>query len=391
MITFVTGVPGAGKTLFTIDRVLSDWCKPDQEARKIYYCNIRDVNIPGWEEINKEQVAEWYTLPPGSIVICDEVQQVFPRRAPNKPIPEGVQRLDTHRHQGYDFYFITQKPTNADHDLRGYAGEHYHYDRLGGLESAREFFWNRAVSDPMNFPDKDDAQVQRRVFPKKVYAMYKSSDMHTVQKKMPKKLYLFAFLGLLTMGLGVRVYSNIASHDEIDQFQPDEYLGQSIPSGAYVPRHSDQGEVLTVEQYKAQWEPRVDDLPFSAPAYDEVTEVKTFPRPQCIYRHRTNTCKCYTQQATPLDMSGAVCRSIVKGGWFNPYKEEGTGDDSQRALAAANPPPVQEYKFQQPEPGRQTRNVVIIGKDAPQVAYKDEIASPDGRPPEFKPTHYSGS
>ena len=42
------------------------------------------------------------------------------------------------------------------------------------------------------------------------------------------------------------------------------------------------------------------------------------------------TCKCYTQQATLLQVSGAVCLQIVAQGFFMDWKTASKGDYSHR-------------------------------------------------------------
>ena len=341
MITFITGQPGTGKTLFTLKRVFDDWNDAIESGeRNIYYCGINQLNIPGWIEIQYEDVENWYKYPKGSIFVVDEVQKIWPGKNRGGNVSPGIQNLDTHRHGGYDFYIITQKPTNAHDQMRGYVGEHYHYDRIGGLESAREFFFNRAVNDPMTFPDKDDAvSVKRRQFPKEYYSKYKSSDMHTVQKKMPKMVYVYGGV-LLTflIGAGSFAYDLSNKPAQVASTFSDSDTLRDHPD--YIPSYSSSDQPITTSQYIEQWKPRVDNIPYSAPAYDHLTEVQTFPRPQCIYRHATDTCKCYTQQATPLDMEYPICMSIVENGYFNPFlkEDEEREGNSGQAIAAASPP-----------------------------------------------------
>lgn len=344
MITFITGTPGAGKTLFTLERIVSDWgdaiagkAKDNNDqllpARPMFVCGIRDITLPGWTDISYEQVAKWWELPPGSIILVDEAQKVWPRRSPNKDIPESVKRLDTHRHQGYDFYIITQKPTNVDHDARGFVNEHYHYDRVGGLESSREFFFNRAMVNPQDWPEKDEAvHVKRRRFPKKFYNVYKSADLHTVQKKIPKKLYVYLGILALTLAGGASFAYDIMNRNQLDTTQlVDIPIGDRNPTGSQHYSHQQ-------NSYISQWTPRIQDMPHTAPVYDQVAVVKTFPRPQCMYRHRTDECRCYTQQATPLTISRAMCMSIVEGGYFNPFVDESEQVEGGRVREGDSPP-----------------------------------------------------
>ena len=70
--------------------------------------------------------------------------------------------------------------------------------------------------------------------------------------------------------------------------------------------------------------------------YDQVTEVKTWPRPNCMRSELTKSCKCFTQQATPMDVTEDICNGIVDDGWFNPYFDE----EAARANAEAQAQPA---------------------------------------------------
>ncbi len=69
MIYLVTGVPGSGKTLFSIG-MIHDWLK---EGRQVY-ADIEGLNIDGVEAAPDD----WRDNPEGSVVVYDECQQKFP-------------------------------------------------------------------------------------------------------------------------------------------------------------------------------------------------------------------------------------------------------------------------------------------------------------------------
>lgn len=339
MITFITGIPGAGKTLNTIKRVLDE--NKDTE-RPIYYRGIQDLQLP-WVEISAEECHKWFDYPEGSIFVIDECQQVWPNRSNNKPVPESVARLDTHRHRGYDFYIITQKPTMVDFGVRGFAGRHYHYERGFGREGTRQLEFQRAVDDTQDYHTRQEAQVTRVKFDKSIYKLYKSAEIHTVKPRIPKQAYYFAAAILGTVALGAYAYDSIMGRTEqddaraivSDQFTPDQY--RPITTGQHrKTRNSD--EIMTVQDFADHWTPRIPDLPHSAPAYDQLLEVKTFPRPQCVRHERSGRCRCFTQQATPLDISPEHCSRMVDNGWFNPYREENQIERRGKGGGQANAP-----------------------------------------------------
>ena len=129
---------------------------------------------------------------------------------------------------------------------------------------------------------------------------------------------------------------------------PMENIAGAIKSNT-VSVNSNSGS-LTVDQYIEAHTPRIPDVPWSAPVYDALTVPKTFPRPQCIRFNRgydsPPVCKCYTQQATPLNLSDKACNRYVDNGYFDhtrPEIQSQTGQPTAkahdqglpRALAAA--------------------------------------------------------
>lgn len=334
MITFITGVPGSSKTLNTIKMVQEEWGETD---RPVYYAGIKDLSLD-WIEIQYDDVKNWRKdIPEGSIIVIDEAYNAWPRRSNNKEVPQSIVDLATHRHGGYDFYIITQKHTSVDHGVREQVGRHFHYERAHGWESARRWEFQKAV-DPDDYHEREVALKQRVKFDKSYYGVYKSAEVHTFKKKVPKKIIAIAALLVITLGLGYSVLSNPLSSS--DKFEASQY--DAIPTERHLGQTGDNGRIRLEsipadELYIETWTPRVDDIPYSAPAYDKVTEVKTYPRPQCMYHIKKDVCSCFTQQATPLDISYPQCMNIVENGWFNPFvdeSQESEGGERAQALAA---------------------------------------------------------
>jgi zona occludens toxin len=369
VITLITGVPGAGKTLNTIKRVVQE-----SGDRAVYYRGIRGLTLP-WIELSDSEAADWEALPDGSVVVIDEVQDIFPPRSPNKSEPQGVKALDKHRHRGFDFYFITQKPKGFDHSVRGYCGRHFHYERAFNRNATRQLEWQKAVDDPSDYHTRKEAQTTRVKFDKKYFDVYKSSEIHTHKPRTPKAVYLAAVALLATIGLGAFAYNNISDRIEgarsdtevaaspfnSDQFAP---IGiSSVMSGG----RSDQP--LTDEQYFQQWEPRIPNLPHTAPVYDHLTEVKTYPRPQCISSVSKSRCSCYSQQGTPMDIDYPTCQRLVRDGWFNPFIDE-SQHQAQRHSGI-------EGKRDAPQPG---------GRETPEYVYDTTpIQLPQPEQPDRRP------
>ena len=86
---------------------------------------------------------------------------------------------------------------------------------------------------------------------------------------------------------------------------------------------------MTAAEYVDARTARLRDFPHTAPAYDDVTKPTEAPYPAaCVQMGKT--CKCYTQQATLLQVSGAVCVQIVQQGFFMDWKTAKRGEFSPR-------------------------------------------------------------
>jgi len=65
--------------------------------------------------------------------------------------------------------------------------------------------------------------------------------------------------------------------------------------------------------------PRIEGMPETAPAYDELRRPQDFPRPSCLRRKKR--CECYSQQGTLMrDYPRELCLANVKHGYFDPTR-----------------------------------------------------------------------
>src|SRR5687767_10170888 len=121
-IKLITGLPGAGKTL----RAVYLARQAIKQGRPVFVYNINGLQPFGWHPL--EDLNEWEKLPDGSLVIADEVQDVWKQRGFGDPIPP-VQALSKHRHRGFDFVLLTQNPTFMDTYVRKLVNGHEHLIR----------------------------------------------------------------------------------------------------------------------------------------------------------------------------------------------------------------------------------------------------------------------
>lgn len=327
MIHLITGIPGASKTLNALAYIDSN---PDFVQRPKYYIRIKELTL-GWTELTEPEVKNWEALPDGSIIVIDEAQYIFPTRDPKKPLPDFILALSEHRHRGFDFFIITQSPMLLDAGLRRFVGKHWHFERVFGMQSAKRFEWEKCQSDVDDHFVRKAAVTTRVPFNKKYFGCYKSAEIHTVKRKIPLKVFMPFILLAVIIGAGWYHF-----HDRFDPpsavENPVQSLENTIESDKSVFTSfsgSKQKHVKTSDEYIAERTPRVADIPSSAPIYDDLTKPKSFPRLQCLRFEATDKCQCYTQQATKLDISQAVCNSIVDNGYF-----DSTLDDRNQSSAA---------------------------------------------------------
>lgn len=323
MITLITGTPGSSKTLNALDLILND---PAFKDRPVYFYNVTLLKPGldlGWKTIDLDQARTWYDLPEGSVIVLDECQDLFPPEKFGNKVPEHIRQLNTHRHLGIDLVLITQHPKLIDTKVRRLVGQHFHYKRQFGLQSATRFTFQECADDPNDYFAQKGATKTRKRFNKKLYGLYKSAEVHTHKRKIPWLVWGLLALLIVTGYLIYSVVNNFGQADAKPIDEPQDTTSFLAPPGqpAPVPRNDDANGTLTREQYLEQWTPRLKSVPHSAPVYDEVYKVRDFPRPQCILREETDTCRCFTQQATPLDLPSGQCRDIVAHGYWDPTRK----------------------------------------------------------------------
>lgn len=230
MMTVETGLPGAGKTLYCVDKLMEPMTRatvkhefPNGEIREIprrIFSNINGLLIdhekigPGaswsydgkgdrWlqEEGDKLGLNNWHEwAKPGDVIVFDEVQKVWPLAATGAKVPPCIEALETHRHMGVDFVLMTQHPMMIHVNITRLAGRHLHIRRLGNMGFSTVYEWD-GVSRTLLYKNAMAKFPYR--FGKKAFALYKSAEVHTKQpRKLPSLIFgvLFALVALAFFG-----------------------------------------------------------------------------------------------------------------------------------------------------------------------------------------------
>ena len=319
MLYLISGANGAGKTLNTLK-----WVRERQLKENRPVChNGRFEPVPGgeldgWKKIDFK---DWQSEPDGTIFLIDEAHNDLPNRPAGSTVPEAVKMLAEHRRRGFDFYMVTQHPQNIDSFVRrliGPPGWHRHLKRSFGVDMVSVLEWSAVNPNCEKDGSGKSGTATMQAFPKEVYGWYKSASLHTGKKRIPKAVWMLGACAILVPALGyfaiTSVYGNVTKHAKP--------ATKAAGGEAAAPGQTQQAPLNrkpTVDEYLKDRMARLPDFPHTAPAYDDVTKPTEAPYPAaCVTMGKT--CKCYSQQATLLQVSGAVCLQIVQQGFFVDWK-----------------------------------------------------------------------
>lgn len=272
MMRLITGVPGAGKTLFAVSEIV----KAVKDGRTVF-TNIEGMDLEGVYPLDDR---DWRNYPDGSLIVYDEAHQVF--RATGRPGLSDdpvISDMDMHRHRGFDLWFITQFPTKVHHEIRNMVDEHFHLLRHFGAKQATLYKWPESV-DVKDQGQRSVADKSPFRYPKECFKYYKSASLHTAKLRIPAKLkFLFAVFSILATLVGYR----LVSAGGFASLQAPETVEQSsfvVGSGGAAERPAD------------------------------ATSLNEFVIGGCVSSARG--CQCYTRELDPIPLQDFECRNIAE-------------------------------------------------------------------------------
>ena len=318
MLYLITGTPGAGKTQYTLKEITQNEFFKDRE---VYTWGIPGLSADlGWHEITDPE--KWdEEVPNGACLVIDEAHTVFPRLKVGNNKPPHYEPLSTHRHKGLDIFVITQYPNDLDIYVRGRVGWHYHLKRKMGLEASIVHKQNEAFypGDPKQM-EKCETEIYK--FDKKVWELYDSATIHNVQKKWPKKLLWLPVGLLVAFGCTAWAYATLTSIEDkrfeivepsADIRAPLDALNTTIQGSKATGSRGIQTP-SQVSTYLAQYLPRVEGQPWTAPRYDQLNVPARMPKPAgCLHNKHTNVCRCITYDGSPIDVTREYCLAWMTG------------------------------------------------------------------------------
>jgi len=245
MITLETGLPGAGKTLYCVDKLLrplvgafvdhEDAQGNSIKVPRVIYTNINGLLLehekigPGCEwhyddkrgtlspdkawtqqkDADKFGLNNWHEwAKPGSVIVYDEIQKPWPLAATGSRVPPCITALETHRHMGVDFIVLTQHPMLIHANLVRLVGRHLHIRRMGNMGLTIHYEWD-SCSRTLLY--KNALSKSPYKYNKEVFSLYKSAEMHTKQPRRIPSLVWGVLLGLGALAwFGPAAYGRIA-------------------------------------------------------------------------------------------------------------------------------------------------------------------------------------
>lgn len=315
MIEILTGVPGSGKSLSNVvylHNLMKRWLsvRAFDKARPVFVHNIPGLALPHSKmptvayqpnpKVEPIQVPDWDLMPDHSLVFIDECAEMFPPRSSASAMPSHVLFLTVHRKRGFDILFTTQNPKFVDHSLRALVGKHQHFRRLFGMNRSVVYEWD-GCSDTLAFGTAVKSYFS---FPKDIYKLYKSADVHTKQSfKLPKWL-LIPVLGLVmgiyfipaavaTLGAGMSG-KGISKAAVSGKVEPVSRSVVSIPSVS--------GVVVSPVRFigSIQGVSGVPDTPFTRPVVLAAACVASEKR-----------CQCYNESGVKIKLPEFDCRKAA--------------------------------------------------------------------------------
>ncbi|MDP3424432.1 MAG: zonular occludens toxin domain-containing protein [Burkholderiaceae bacterium] len=318
MITIITGTPGAGKTLYSISKLVKGVLgttvkrtKDDGTTEEIPRRIVTNINglLLDHELIDdgpEHGLNGWFKwCKPGDFIVFDEVQKPWPPRAAGSKVPDYISELETHRHKGVDFVLITQNPMLIDRNVTALAGRHVHVRRFGSIGAAIVYEWDHCSRSLLY--SKALAKSTWK-YDKSVFKLYKSSELHTKpQTRVPP----LVFVVVLALAAGAYLIPSTMSRiaEKSDPGQPGD-LSQS-PAGPGSPARPGQpGQPAANVHALARVPGPSDNEATNGPMLDDLilTGVLSAAQNLAIFQWVPNGLPRYTFTPSQLQRWGMVVR-----------------------------------------------------------------------------------
>lgn len=335
MLYLITGPNGGGKSLRSIQLMHELHAKGIQ----IFAWGYHGLKLDWVDQTLNPR--DWQDMPPGSAMFVDEAQKLWRTRRGSKEPPPELMEMEEHRYQGVDLYLISQDPGYIDSHIKGLVSKHWHCIPYGNACS-RVFEFNECQDNPQNMTKRAHAGFEVWKHPKKYYQCYESAMFHMAKPKIPwrhrlPKLMLYGagllFLGIVAL-LATDWQPSFLSFGKA-QAATTTARGSEAGAGFFGLRAAGRRRPATVEEYAAELAPRIPEMPYSAPIFDD-RKAKADPRLFCMSTR--DTCTCMTEQGTRYQLENQRCRYLARwGAPYNPFLDP--RKDERRSGGVGGEPP----------------------------------------------------
>jgi len=315
-VTIISGLPGNGKTLLAVKMMR----EAKAQGRLVLAKNVKGLDASVAQDW-PHPMEEWKSIPPGSILFVDESQDFVASNGKGGS-PEWVKEFSKVRHGGVELVFITQDPRFLDPWVRRLCNRHIHVMRKMGMQLAVCHEWDRVQENPVDYHALQASIKTTWKYPKELFQLYKSANIHTVKRRIPKKLFLFVAVVIATVVVSVIAVSRI--------LHPSS--GATSSTVALAAKPASIGGVADAAAYAKRFMPAVQSMPWSAPAYADLKPTD-YPVLYCMDSEAVG-CRCYTQQITRYYIDEKICRVIVRDGVFNPFASQRKDVERDKGRAA---------------------------------------------------------
>ncbi len=301
MITVLTGVPGSGKTLYAIAKLLLPTVGTtvdgqDQDGNKVkhervLYTNINGLTLPH-EKIDAEWLADWPArIKPGAVICVDEAQKVWGKRVTGSKVPYAVAELETHRHHGVDFVVMTQKPELLDQNVCSLAGRHLHIRRVGNSHNTIVYEWD-SVSRGLLYRNAFKKSGWR--YPRSVFEHYKSAEAHT---KMPRSLPFAFWITLAALAGSAYAWPTLMGKIT-EGFNPSAKRQETAQASAQPAKPSTPSLIIP-------------DAPAPVPGLQQPQALQVAPVAPVLMgcAAAADACRCYDQAGQVVDLEPQACQA----------------------------------------------------------------------------------
>jgi hypothetical protein len=369
----ITGIPGAGKTQLALAEALTMAGVVDHSSveaiqqgmraakRPLYIWGVEGL-VPWLPEL--ADAMAWQDLPDGSVVLVDEAWKVWGSHLAGVGRDPRYLALAEHRHRGFDFIITSQDPAQLQTHVKVLSGPHDHVSRKFGTKLTMVWTWPTVQGRPESDAAKNRGMERQWSYNKVIHDLYQSATLHTIKRKIPKKL-IAALLALPLIAVAAIVAGKALTSIGSNAAESGNVAAESVKGSSSVAAAA---KPLTAKEWEAQFMPRWSHLPMSAPAYDG-REVVAEPRIACAIgyagvdangEHQPRSCTCITEQGTRWEMPSEQCETVVwSGGAYDPFKAP-----ARNAERAPVPPQSALQPGSDAPPGR---GVVGVGSSAPEA------------------------